>query len=572
VHFDLDQGGPERLFADVAIIGAGVAGITVARRLLAGGLSVVLLESGGLDYEQPSADLNAGDNAGLDYYPLDQARLRMFGGTTAIWGGRCAALDEIDLQRRDWVPHSGWPIRHDELQRYTAQARQGFGLPASLPDAATVRAAGVPLPAFSHRELDTPLWMFDEQFDRFSFARCADLVDHPHCTIVSHATVREIVASSSGAEVRRLDVGTLGGRRMDVVACDYVLAAGGIENPRLLVASNAVCPAGLGNGHDQVGRYFMEHPHARGGRIVGDAALQLFQAFAKRRVGGVTVAPLIRPSPDLQRREGLLNTSMTIAPRRPAMATEAWAMRAYLSAKHRTAPNRLGRTLWKLAKKTVGKLQYHTDPWRPLLLNRLGRLDVALVVRAEQAPNPDSRIMLSAERDAMGVQRVTLDWRTCALDVDSVAGMVAALGRETARLGLGRVEPAQWLSDASRQWVTDALISAHPIGGYHHMGTTRMADDPRRGVTDGHGQVHGIHNLHVAGSSLFPTSGWANPTLTIAALGLRLSDRLVDRAARGGLASVSSITGRRLPALVADAEPIAARRPAVNPRRSRTHP
>ncbi|HXG80530.1 MAG TPA: GMC family oxidoreductase, partial [Sphingomicrobium sp.] len=114
------------------------------------------------------------------------------------------------------------------------------------------------------------------------------------------------------------------------------------------------------------------------------------------------------------------------------------------------------------------------------------------------------------------------------IDVDSVAGLVAALGRESERLGLGAVEPAGWLANPDKKWVCDELISAHPIGGFHHMGTTRMAADPRRGVTDGWGRVHGVANLHVAGSSLFPTGGWANPTLTILALALRTADRIAS--------------------------------------------
>ena len=124
--------------------------------------------------------------------------------------------------------------------------------------------------------------------------------------------------------------------------------------------------------------------------------------------------------------------------------------------------------------------------------------------------------------------RVTLDWRLSGIDVDSVAGLVAALDRESRRLGLGTVEPASWLADPDKRWVSDELVSAHPIGGFHHMGTTRMASDPRRGVTDGWGRVHGLPNLHIAGSSLFPTGGWANPTLTILALSLRTADRIAQ--------------------------------------------
>ena len=141
-------------------------------------------------------------------------------------------------------------------------------------------------------------------------------------------------------------------------------------------------------------------------------------------------------------------------------------------------------------------------------MKRLGRLDLALVIRAEQAPNPESRIMLNGQKDAIGMPRVKLDWRLSSIDVDSVAGLVAALGR-IRRLDLGTVEPAGWLADPDKRWVNDDLVSAHPIGGFHHMGTTRMASDPKR-VTDGWGRVHGIANLHIAGSSLFPLP--AGPT------------------------------------------------------------
>jgi choline dehydrogenase-like flavoprotein len=161
-------------------------------------------------------------------------------------------------------------------------------------------------------------------------------------------------------------------------------------------------------------------------------------------------------------------------------------------------------------------------------MHRLGAVDVALVVRAEQAPNPESRVLLAESSDALGVPRVKLDWRTLPQDVTSVRGLVEALGRELDRLGLGRVEVSDWLKDGGARWRSDPLISMHPIGGYHHMGTTRMSDTPAMGVTDRDGRVHGIANLFVAGSSLFPTSGWANPTLTIVALALRTADRIAE--------------------------------------------
>jgi choline dehydrogenase-like flavoprotein len=183
-------------------------------------------------------------------------------------------------------------------------------------------------------------------------------------------------------------------------------------------------------------------------------------------------------------------------------------------------------------KSTANWVQQRTDPLRPWLLHHLGLRDLSLLVRAEQAPNPQSRVLLTNQRDPLGVPRLALDWRTTALDIDSVAGLVDALDRELRRLGLGRVEASDWLSDPASGWRTDPLISSHPIGGYHHMGTTRMSDDPRTGVTDPSGRVHGVQNLYVVGSSVFPTSGWANPTLTIAALALRTSDTVSERLAR----------------------------------------
>lgn len=513
----------------VCIVGAGAAGLTVARRLLAKGRGVVLLESGGLDYEPETADLNAGENVGEDYYELDHSRLRFFGGTTAIWGGRCAEFDPIDLQRRDWVPGSGWPLDHAELERWYREARPLFDLPAEPQHSGILRRAGVPVPAFDPARLTTPVWAFDMRFNRFAHDSCRDLVDHPRCEIVLHATATSIDIVPSGRGVEQVTARALNGRRLKVRARTFVLAAGGIENPRLLLASNTLIPAGLGNQGDAVGRYFMEHPHARGGRIVGGRPLALLKAFGRRhRIGGQDLAALIAPAPEVQREQGILNSSLTIVARQPERRTQFWGMRAYSRIKHDMAPTRTGRALWVTAKKLAGWAQRRVDPLRPWLLHKMGRVDVALLVRAEQAPNPDSRILLSGERDPLGMPRIKLDWRLTGLDVRSVDVLVRTLGQELERLGLGRVEPASWLTDPSGGWRTDPLISAHPIGGYHHMGTTRMADDPRQGVTDGRARVHGLPNLYIAGSSLFPTSGWANPTLTIVALSLRAADD-IDR-------------------------------------------
>jgi choline dehydrogenase-like flavoprotein len=351
--------------------------------------------------------------------------------------------------------------------------------------------------------------------------------------VATHATVTDIAVTHAAGQVCRVKARSLTGNTTVVRGGIYVLAAGGIENPRLLLASRSVAAAGLGNAHDQVGRYFMEHPHARCGRIVGGKAWSLLAAFNLRRcIGGETIAPLIAPGAMLQKREGLLNTSLTIAPRPPASGRRGLALQLYMRAKHDMAPTRRGRTAWKGVKLAAAWAKHVSHPFRPWLLHRPGKTELSLLIRAEQSPNPDSRVTLSKERDALGLQKPVLNWRLSALDVDSAAGLVRALGREAQRLDLGKVEMEPWLEDRSRRWNFDHLVSSHPVGGFHHMGTTRISSSPRSGVTDGHARVHGVRNLYIAGSSLFPTAGWANPTLTIAALSLRLADHLL---AGGGI-------------------------------------
>src|SRR4030095_9096141 len=341
---------PEAVTADVAIVGSGAAGQAAARRLLAQGYSVALIESGGLDHDDASADLNRGDVIGQHYHLLEHSGPRVFGGTAAIWGGRCADYDAIDFERRSWVPGSGWPFGQDDIRSYLAEARSLLGVEG-------IDAARLPRPSLLQRlsteELAVRWWSFDPRFDRFTINQAGDLTKDPRCTLLLHATVREIMLADHKGSVERLDVRTPSGRKIDVRARHYLLAAGGIENSRILLASNSIVPQGVGNSYDLVGRYFMEHPHARGGRIVGKADWHWLSAFAKRRVNGVEVSPAITPSEALQRREVLLNSALTIAVRQPEGGNHPLPKRAYLHVRHRTAPTRVGRSLWKATKQLV---------------------------------------------------------------------------------------------------------------------------------------------------------------------------------------------------------------------------
>lgn len=515
------------LSADVCVIGAGIAGIAVTRQLMNSGRRVILLESGGTDYDSAIQDLAAGDCAGLPYYPLAEARLRFFGGTTAIWGGRLAEMDAIDFEPRPWVEHSGWPIAYRALLPWNAEARRLLGAEPIATDERLWPLIGATPPEFDPYFIRTSFWQFDLEPGRFALQRCHDLVASHNVTIVTRATVTHLQARHDLGSIAQVRIADPTGCRATVSARQFVLAAGGLENARLLLASNDVYPRGLGNEHDLVGRFFMEHPHARGWRVHTPAPWRLLQLYARRhRAAGTMVAPCFRPGESLQRRAGILNTSFALSCRPHPGKQPFIGIRAYRLAKYRLHPTQGNRRLWQAVKRSARGLSGLTDPLRPWLLARSGLNGLYAIVRAEQAPNPRSRVYLSGERDALGVPRLVLDWQLRDIDKRSVRVTMQAFDSELRRLGLGRVEPARWLDDPELSWQFDPAISNHPVAGYHHMGTTRMADHPSRGVVDSNGRVFGLANLYVAGSSVFATGGWANPTLTLAALSLRLGEHL----------------------------------------------
>lgn len=516
-----------RLEADVCVIGAGAAGLTLAKQLASPQRHVLLLEAGGHDYEPEIAALGGGENVGFPYYDLEDSRLRFFGGSTAVWGGRCAELDAIDFEVRDWVPHSGWPFAKSALAPYYAAARRIVEIEQHALHGRLWRAIGLERTPLAEELLEPVFWQFDDRWDRFGIGANAELVASPHVTLLLHATVTRLALSENGSAVASAEVRSLGGRRATVRARVFVLAAGGLDNPRLLLASRDRARAGIGNDRDLVGRFFMEHPHARGGRLELTRHWPVLRAFRQsHHLAGGRYAATLRPSEKMQRELGILNASFTPKVRLHPGRRENLAKRVYDHVHLRVNPTRAGRTLWRVTKDAARWLQSQTDPLLPWLRLQLGTAGLYLSVRGEQAPNPSSRVLLGAECDALGMPKLVLDWRFSELDKRTLRVVASQLGEELERSGAGRVEPEPWLLDEAAPWSTDPLIGNHPIGGFHHMGATRMASDPREGVVDSDCRVHGVANLFVAGSSVFPTSGWANPTLTILALALRLADHL----------------------------------------------
>ncbi len=486
---------PDRtvLSPDLAIIGGGPAGISLALALADTRLDILLLESGGMNFDPRIQKLYAGSESGVPYTALEAGRLRFLGGSTNHWGGYCRPLDDIDFETRDWVPHSGWPITRKDLAPYYARAQSLVEAGPWVYDqhGATVTAAkGAPL-ALGPGGLYTSWFQFSKTRDSvlptyFGHRYEADLKAAKRVKPCLHANVTGIRLTPDARMVDRLDLATLNGKHFTVKPRFVVLAAGGMENARLLLASNDVMTAGVGNQNDLVGRYFADNPIPR------DVATLV--SFA---------GPLAAYYGD--------NITMD----------NGAIMRAVFSTRRDYCE----------ASRNVGSL---TTVDHPTELDDTGKAAVittalALGVDASNAkaysmgcgmeliPDPDRRLVLTGEKDALGLPRLKLNMTIADEDFALYRRTLAELGRQllASRTGMLRINYAhreQWM--AAMDW------------GHHHLGTTRMSADPKSGVVDANGLVHGLGNLHIAGSSVFPTCGSSNPTLNLVALTLRLADHL----------------------------------------------
>ena len=478
------------LACDVCVVGAGAAGISLAQHLDGSRLQVCLLESGGLTPDARSQDLCAGRSLTLesDAY-LGHSRLRMLGGSTQHWAGLCAPFAEHDLAARPWVQYSGWPLSATELEPWYRAAQPLCGLGRFDYALSHWNPGRNGVPPFSTGALRDDMWQLSPPV-RFGAEYRMSLHRSTNLRVVLGATALSLETDEAGRRVETVHAVAASGGRFRIRARRIVLAGGGIENARLLLLSDRHAPGGLGNGHDQVGRYFMDHPHyQQSGHaatvLLGDATLRGYTRRFER--DGVAILPNFTLSPKAQRSHGVLAGAFTLHPASAEPPDPAFTegVRALVSPTTHAAPL------------------------------------IHLYTKVEPAPHPDSRVRLGDEKDALGQRRSVLDWRLTPLDLHSLRTSVSLIAQELGRTGRGRLRLADWLRDGA--------IDVHRTparGGAHHMGTTRMHDDPRRGVVDRDARVHGVENLFVAGSSVFPTAGWMNPTLTLVALSLRLADHL----------------------------------------------
>jgi len=519
------------LEADLCIVGAGAAGISLALALDESPLRVLLVESGSFDRKRETQALYAGRNVGLDSYPLEESRSRFFGGSTNCWGGWCKTFDPIDFEERAWLGVTGWPFGLEQLEPYHARAAPLLQVAPLESSPREWELSSISSPKARLLRLDDGA--IENRIAQFSPpARFGRLYREPirrsqNIRVVLNANLVEIETDESATTVIGLRLASLAGTTFSAHARAHVLAMGGIENARLLLLSNKVATGGLGNANDLVGRFFMDHPRVVAGNFTpapSAPGLDFYDVTYNVRnkemmANGICAAAFMSVRPEVQRDEQLLNSRVcfeSVFAGEEAQATEA-LRRVRAAAKNRE----LARTALKelpTILRDVGAVAHAVEAHflRPARLLRARRL----ITIIEPDPNPDSRVTLSTECDALGLPRAIVDWRLGPHTERSLRRVQQLVAAELARRGLGELV------------LTEDDPDEKILGAWHHMGTTRMSDNPATGVVNADCRIHGMNNLYITGSSIFPTVSSDMPTVMIVALALRLADHLRDQLTR----------------------------------------
>lgn len=544
---------PETINADVVIIGSGAAGITVALELLDSRLSVVMLEAGGDKFDKLQQDYYRAQAITPETHsPAHMYRRRVFGGSTSVWGGRCIPFDPIDFEERPWMSHTGWPIAYNEVARHYPRALEiaEAGLPQfsageALPDEPSGLAPGIASPdvvldrieRFSH-----PTHFGSWYRDRLGSAE--------NFRVFTHAPVAEILTDSEGRAATGVRIALPDGGSCTVAAPRVIVATGGIETARLLLASKAALPCGLGNEHDLVGRFYQCHIEGELGEIAFLSDRSAIRMDYQKSTDGIYCRRYLWLSPDAQRRNHLAGLVLRPAHvsivdpghRNPVLsamylvknfivpeyarkmtALEQVARAGFSGSDNRFVAAHIGNVV--LGSPRLAAFAFDWTRRRILARRKLPsvvledpRAVYPIDINAEQEPNPDSRVILGDEKDEMGMPRIRIDWRTCQADYDRIIAGIRLIQNAVAPSGTTRI-------DLDEEHIARFMEQRIPIGG-HHIGTARMASATDRGVCNPNGELFGTRGLFIAGAAAFPTSSFANPTLTLMALSIRLAEHI----------------------------------------------
>jgi choline dehydrogenase-like flavoprotein len=508
------------LRADYCVVGSGMGGSAVAMRLARAGKDVLLIEAGHSEPVPNGATASVTAERIGRPFAIPVSRNIELGGTSNAWHGICAPLDEIDFEPRPWLGESGWPIRRADLEPFYVEAARIFGhehlaglQPDLLPSAVQHELRGI---EFDHSVLQpklleyrTPPFRWKEILLNFAKA------DRLRCLL--NTTALELVPSEKGSRIAQLKAAAMPGRTIRIEANVYIIAAGALETPRLLLNSRSRSPNGVGNGHDLVGRFLMDHP-------TGPSSMLHFRFPVRASAySGLLL------SEDGDRHKRHLITALSLCEHRQKTSTvpnHYFLIRPCVAGGHIDTDLRLSflsvQSVRDLTRHHLAGIlttpnllyrilttRYHMPAWY-----RYGEL----FFFAEQLPERDSRITLSDKaRDAYGYPIASINWLPGAKNIELFAHFLNVVREK----GLNADQYQFSIEGSFHDWIEQFTSAAH------HLGTARMSDSPSTGVVNANLQVFGVDNLYVCDGSVFTTSGNANPSLTITALALRLAHRLL---------------------------------------------
>jgi GMC oxidoreductase/Glucose inhibited division protein A len=552
-----ELGGAAPAPVEVVVIGAGPAGIVVALEMARSGTEVLLIESGLSSYSERIQQLS--DAAEFDHdlhAPLSIALRRQVGGTSTIWGGRCVPYDPIDFDTRDYMDCTDWPIAYEDLLPFYERACLWMTVGRPVFDTAQAPELAQPIvPGFVDGDVrNTTLerWSLPTNFGR----EYRDLLrDAKNIRLVTGLTCTEIVCTPGESRVDHLECRTLDGAAMQIRGQRYVLAAGGLEGTRLLLASTGPNGTALGNHSDHLGRWYMSHIEGVISNVHFTTPPRQTKFGIERDIDGVYVRRRLSFSREFQHERQLPNIVAWLANREPAdpkhksgvlsfvylmlssplgkfVATDA-QRRSLRGEKVPGSPygeaeqGPVSEHLKNIIRQPIDTLRFIFSFGIGRFLSRRSTPGFfvyspqnvyPLQYHGEHRPHRDSRVTLADDRDELGMPRLRIDIKFSEEDVNGVIAAHECWDEYLRRTGCGRIE---YLHDD----LGEAILSRSG-GGFHQIGTTRMATNPDDGVVDADLTVHGVNNLSVISSSTFVTSGQANSTLLIVMLAVRLAEHL----------------------------------------------
>lgn len=497
------------LSADVCIVGTGPAGISVAKKLDGTKNKVLFLESGGLTPNIEYNALNKGDNSGPRFLSLDASRARCFGGASTIWAGVCCPFSQEDFFEKSFLPLSGWPITRESLNKHYVEAAEMLGISHDLfinTDAHKSTFNGLSFPEFNRNDslLSNDIYQFSDPNNRnFGIKYKQLFLSSKNIDVLFHATVTKLNISENGKKIKNLNVEDISGKKCTINSKIFVLAAGALENPRILLNSNDYFKNGIGNEKGFVGSCFMSHPGFSG---VGEIFKTTNGFCIDKNDFSNGLKSQFENSPENQVTSQILRHGFSFETFRDLSNPST-----YLSGRLLTEYERLfsNFSLSEIIKKTKCRLSgvYASNLWN-------------VGVGLEQEPSKRNYLKLNyLSKDKLGVPRIDMFWAEISTrEKKTIVDSLKSLGRELAISGSGRLRFTEKL-------LTGEVFQAEdPVN--HHIGTTRMSHTSEKGVVDKNCKVFGVDNLYISGSSIFSTSSIVNPTYTIIALGLKLGEHL----------------------------------------------